>query len=77
MNALDFFWFLDLKTLTWTHEYIKKYLSLDFKTKLMIIFMWNCFDMEGLDINPFMTQDIEYEFVANNMPTNAPQEEKT
>jgi hypothetical protein len=24
-----------------------------------------------------MTQDIEYEFVANNMPTNAPQEEKT
>ncbi len=33
--------------------------------------------MEGLDINPFMTQDIEYEFVANNMPTNAPQEEKT
>jgi hypothetical protein len=39
--------------------------------------MWNCFDMEGFDINPFMTQDIEYEFVANNMPTKAPQEEKT
>jgi len=71
LDILDCFWFLDLKTLTWTHEYIKKYLSLDFKTKLMTIFMWNCLGMESFEVNPFMTQDIESEFVANNMLTKA------
>jgi hypothetical protein len=43
----------------------------------MTIFMWNYLGMESFDVNPFMTQDIEFEFVANNMPTKAPREEKT
>jgi hypothetical protein len=37
----------------------------------MTIFMWNCLGMESFEVNPFMTQDIESEFVANNMLTKA------
>ncbi len=73
MDILHFFFgFLTFKTLSWTHEYINKYLFLDFKTKIMTIFMWNSLSMEGFDVDPFITQDIEFEFMANKRSTKVP-----
>ncbi len=38
----------------------------------MTRFMWNSLSMEGFDVDPFMTQDIEFDFMANKRSTKVP-----
>ncbi len=38
----------------------------------MTKFMWNSLSMEGFDVDPFMTQDIEFEFMVNKRSTKVP-----